>query len=139
MMGVLLVLATVGGCASPVTMNSEGGASSAEAQLIALENEWIAAEVNSDGAALERILDEQFLLTFSSGKTIGRTEFIDVILAANIAPFTVIRETIRVHGDTALVIDLSSDGRVKFTWVAVKRDGQWRIISETMTSVAEKK
>jgi len=40
-----------------------------------------------------------------------------------------------VHGDTALVIDVSANGKTKFTWIAVKRDGQWRVISETFSRI----
>ena len=36
---------------------------------------------------------------------------------------------------TALVIDVTSDRTFKFTWIAVKKNGEWRVISETMTKV----
>ena len=110
-------------------------AQSAEAELIALGQAWIDAEVGHDRNALERILDDDFLATFTSGKTIDRSSFIDFIMNAEIPPFQVVNDFIRVHGDTALVIDLSDDGKSKYTWIAVKRDGHWRIISETFTSV----
>lgn len=44
-------------------------------------------------------------------------------------------EEIRVHGDTAVVIDVSAPGKTKFTWIAVKQDGHWRVISETFSKV----
>ena len=110
-------------------------AQSVEAELIALGQAWIDAEVGRDRNALERILDDDFLATFSSGKTIDRNSFIDFIMNAEIPPFKVVNDFVRVHGDTALVIDLSEDGKSKYTWIAVKRDGYWRVISETFTSV----
>ena len=108
---------------------------SPEAELIALDNAWIDAEVSGDRDALERILHEDFLATFASGRTIGRETFIDLVVANPPAPFSVTHETIRVHGDTALVIDVSEDGKTKFTWIATKRDGQWRVISETFSRI----
>ncbi len=54
---------------------------------------------------------------------------------AEIPPFKVEHDIIRVQGDTALVINLSEDGKSKYRWIAVKPDGQWRVISETFTSV----
>ena len=108
----------------------------AVAELIALDDAWIDAEVSGDRKALERILDEQFLATWASGKTIDRTAYIDYILSEEIPPFSVVHDAIRVHGDTALVIDISATGKTKFTWIAVKRDGQWRVISETFSKVA---
>jgi ketosteroid isomerase-like protein len=113
----------------------ESTETSSETEIIALDEAWIDAEVSGDRIALERILHEDFLATFASGRTIDRTTFIDRVLANKPAPFSVTHESIRVHGDTALVIDLSADGKTKFTWIAVKRDGQWRVISETFSTV----
>jgi hypothetical protein len=109
--------------------------SAAEAELIALDDAWIDAEVRGDRAALERILHEQFLATYPSGRTVDRATFIDDVLKNDIAPFVVIHESIRVHGDTALIIDVSESGNMKYTWVAVRASGQWRVISETFTKV----
>lgn len=109
--------------------------SSPEAELIALDDAWIDAEVHGDKAALERILHEEFLVTFASGRTVDRTTFIDRITENAPAPFKVTHEAIRVHGDTALVIDVSENGKLKFTWIAVKREGQWRVISETASRI----
>ena len=108
---------------------------SSETDLITLDDAWIDAEVGGDRDALERILHEDFLATFASGRTIDRNAFIDRVLTNRPAPFSVIHESIRIHGDTALVIDVSTDGKTKFTWIAVKRDGQWRVISETFSRV----
>lgn len=113
----------------------ESTGTSPEAEIIALDDAWINAEVSGDRDALERILHEDFLATFASGRTIDRTTFIDLILANRPAPFSVSHESIRVHGDTALIIDVSADGKTKFTWIAIKRDGQWRVISETFSRV----
>ena len=109
--------------------------SAAEAELIALDEAWIDAEVRGDRAALERILHEEFLATYPSGRTVDRATFIDDVLKNDIAPFVVIHESIRVHGDTALIIDVSESGNTKYTWVAVRTSGQWRVISETFTKV----
>lgn len=108
---------------------------SPEAELIALDDAWINAEVGGDRDDLERILHEDFLATFASGRTIDRTTFIDLVLANRPAPFSVTHESIRVHGDTALIIDVSENGKTKFTWIAVKRDGQWRVIPETFSKI----
>ena len=108
---------------------------SPEAELIALANAWIDAEVSADRSVLERILHEEFLATFASGRTIDRSAFIELIAGNAPAPFSVTHESIRVHGDTALVIDVSENGKTKYTWIAVKRDGQWRVISETFSSI----
>lgn len=129
----LLLLALSGLCAGVGA--TEKTWTDAQAELIALDEAWIAAEVGRDRAALERILHEQFLNTFSSGRIVDRAAYIDWIMATDISPFEVIHEEIRVHGDTALVIDRTPSGTFQFSWIAVKRDGQWRVISETMSKV----
>lgn len=106
-----------------------------QSELISLSEAWTAAEVGHDNAALERILDEQFLATLPSGKTIGRSAYIARIMQRKIDPFTVVDEVVSIHGDTALVI--STEGTNKFTWVAVKKGGQWVVISETISKIAE--
>jgi len=132
---VLLILAsyTVAGLADDAL--EPAPVSAAEAELIALDNAWIDAEVRGDRAALERILHEEFLATYPSGRTVDRATFIDDVLKNDIAPFVVIHESIRVHGDTALIIDVSESGNMKYTWVAVRTSGRWRVISETFTKV----
>ena len=110
--------------------------SPAEAELMDLDNAWIDAEVTHDRAALERILDDRFMATFASGTTVDRTGFIERVLTMRISPFVVIHDVVQIHDNTALVIDLASDRSSKYTWIAVKRNGQWRVISETFTRVA---
>ena len=115
---------------------SAPGPTAAEAELMALDQSWIDAEVHHDKAALERILDERFLVTSASGATTDRAAFIERIMGKKISPFDVIHDAIVVHDGTALVIDLTTDRATKFTWLAVKKGGSWRVISETMTKVA---
>ena len=117
--------------------NEAGSESSSEAEIVVLDDAWIDAEVSGDRDALERILHEDFLATFAFGRTIDRTTFIDRVLENRPPPFSVTHETIQVHGDTAVIIDVSEDGKTKFTWIAVKRDGQWRVISETFSRIAD--
>lgn len=108
-----------------------------EQEVIALDDAWVAAEVSRDRAALERIIDPHALFTYPSGKTIGREAFIDGIMAANLKPYTVRHEAIVISGDTAQIIDASEDGAMKFVWIAAKRDGAWRAMSEVFVRVAQ--
>ena len=112
---------------------------SQESELIALSNAWIDAEVHHDKAALERLLDERFVVTFSSGKTVDRPAFVDLIVNTEIKPFEVLNEVVNIHGDAALVISTTTDHTTKFTWVAVKKEGQWRVISETFSKITAPK
>jgi hypothetical protein len=108
---------------------------SERAELTALVEAWIDAEVVDDREALERILDEDFVSTFASGKTLDRTAYIDVIVSMEIPPFTVTNDYMAVHGDTAVVIDVSESGKTKFTWIARRVNGEWKVISQTFSTV----
>jgi len=106
-----------------------------ESELIALSDAWIEAEVRHDSEALERLLDERFMVTFVSGRTMNRAEFIEWVRMADIKPFQVNNESILLHGDTGIVIGVNSERTVKFTWVAVKKAQRWRVVSETFSRV----
>jgi hypothetical protein len=97
---------------------------------------WIDAEVRGDGNALREILHEDFLSTFASGTTLDRDSYIDFIIGLDISPFKVTNESMVQHGQVVVVIDVSEDGGTKFTWVAARQDGQWRVISQTFSTVA---
>ena len=102
-------------------------------QLIALERDWIEAEIDKDRARLERVLHPRFVSTFQSGTTVDREAYIDIILGMDLPPFTVSGHRIELHGDTAVVVDTLDGGDTKFTWVAVKRAGEWKVIAQTFS------
>lgn len=104
-------------------------------ELTALVEAWIDAEVQSDASALEEILHEGFLSTFASGTTLNRSSYIDFIVGLDISPFKVKNESMVQHGDTVVVIDVSESGTTKFTWIAVNRDGQWKVIAQTFSNI----
>jgi hypothetical protein len=106
-----------------------------ESELVARSDARIAAEVGKEATALERLPAERFMVTFDSGATMNRAEFIEWIRKAGIKPFQVINESIVLHGDTAVVIGANSERTVKFTWVAVKNAERWRVVSEIFSRV----
>lgn len=116
--------------ADPATDPVEPGV---RTELTELVEDWIDAEVQSDPEGLERILHEDFLSTFASGVTLDRDAYIDFIIGLDIPPFTVRNESMIQHGDTVVVIDVSDSGTTKFTWIAIRRDNRWKVISQTFS------
>jgi hypothetical protein len=104
-------------------------------ELTALVGAWIEAEVQSDAEALERILHKDFLSTFASGKTLDRDAYIAFIVSLDIPHFTVRNESMIQHRDTVVVIDVSDDGTTKFSWIAIRRDSRWQVISQTFSRI----
>lgn len=109
--------------------------SQVKAELVALVESWIDAEVHDDRETMENIFHEDFLSTFASGTTLNRTEYIDFIVGLDISPFNVTNEAMRVFDDTAVVIDVSEDGKTKFTWIAIRENERWRVISQTFSNL----
>ncbi len=115
------------------------GGLSTVSEVNALSDDWIQAEINQDKGTLERVLDENFLATLTSGKTIDKRAYIERITSSKIDPFEVDREAIKVHGDVALVIGIIKGEALKVSWVAVRRSGTWRAISLTFSKVSPPK
>ncbi len=130
----LIVMIACAVLAATADVRAEGAASTELRQLV---EAWIDAEVAGDRLALESILHEDFLSTFSNGRTIGRDAYIDFIVGQTIQPFTVINESTVLYGDTAVVVDVSGSGKTKFTWVAVRSGETWRAVAQTFTSVEQ--
>ncbi len=104
-------------------------------ELTELVEAWIDAEVQDDRGVLEAILHENFLSTFASGRTMNRAEYIDFIISLDIEPFSVTNEVTQLFDDAAVVIDVSDDGQTKFTWIAIREEGSWRVIAQTFSGI----
>lgn len=117
-------------------LSGVGAAPASPAELVALGAAWTEAEARQDRPALERLLDERFRATLSNGRTIDRRAYVASVIEKSAEPFRVSNEFVEVHGDTGLVIAKSAGGANKLTWVAVRREGQWHVISLTFTTVA---
>lgn len=133
----LLVVAAILLTSSPMIADTriDSVEPNVRAEMTALVEAWIDAEVRSDAKGLEEILHEDFLSTFASGTTLDRDSYIGFIINLDIPPFTVVNESMVQHGEVVIVIDVSDDGGTKFTWIAARQDGQWQVISQTFSTV----
>jgi len=98
------------------------------------------AQVTGDGAALERLLADDYLLVNSQGQAETRADFIRDYTAPgfSFAPFTIQQPVEKVWAAGAVlggVVDAHgmSDGkpyaiRMRFADVWAKRDGKWQVI-----------
>jgi ketosteroid isomerase-like protein len=110
------------------------------ADLAQAVQDYDQAQVQSDKAALERLLAPDYQLANSGGKIETKAEFIADQLAPGykLNPFTVEQPVERVMGDVALmggVANLSgTDGgkafsvRLRFLDVWQKRGGRWQVV-----------
>jgi ketosteroid isomerase-like protein len=108
---------------------------------VAIEDEYVVAEVNRDEAALRRILDDRFLWNRSNGSTTGKEAYVQGIMSDS---FSLVGQTIRersllLQGDVAFVFGTAdlrfARGRqpettssLRYTAAYVRRDGRWRML-----------
>lgn len=130
---ILILLATLSLTTYAAQSADTSTEQQAKAELNALNQVWFDARVSHDWDTLEQILDDNFLATFATGKTVDRSAFMDAVKGVGIPQFEVMHDVIEIHGDTALIINFSENRDLKVTWVAVKKAGKWRIISMTFT------
>jgi ketosteroid isomerase-like protein/quercetin dioxygenase-like cupin family protein len=119
-----------------------------EEAVIALEDEWAAAEASRDEATLRRVLHDQFTYNSSNGETSGKEAMIANVLSSSITGQTITERTASVSGNTAMVFGTTviqydtPDGEsaappLRYTAVYVKHDEQWRAIALQMTERTE--
>jgi ketosteroid isomerase-like protein len=128
-------------------IKSKASATSDEDQILALNREWGDAEVRHDEAILQRILDDRFVCTWHSGKTVDKAGFIVAVLRGSFISQTLSDEITFIHGDTAVSVGTDTvkgfapDGAeetnvLRFTATFIKRDGQWRAVAEHIGGLA---
>lgn len=115
--------------------------SAEEQRVLAIEDEYVVAEVNRDEAALRRILDDRFLWNRSNGSTTGKEDYIQNIMSDS---FSLVGQTIRersvlLHGDVAFVFGTAdlrfaragqpeTMSSLRYTAAYVRHEGQWRML-----------
>ena len=114
-----------------------------EKSVLAVEDEYVAAELNRDEAALRRLIDDRFVFNSIDGSTLGKDALIHSVLAMKMTGQTITERTVTVDGDIAIVFgtaeirtdETGEDERVsvlRYTSVYVKRQGQWRMLALQM-------
>lgn len=118
----------------------------AEQSLKATEHQWMEAYKNRDEAALNRILDDQFIFTDAEGQIFTKAQYIDLaIRAIKIHSYSMDDVTVKVFGDTGVVTGqwtgkITVEGKdvtekVRFTDTFVRRLGRWRVVATQDTTL----
>ena len=129
-------------CGVTTAVNNDS-VSSEEQRVLAVEDEYIAAEISRDEATLRRIVDDRFVFNSNDGKTSGKTDLINNVLSWKMTGQTITERTVLVDGDTAVIFgtaelrfasDTEEDTKslLRYTSIYVKRQGQWRFLALQM-------
>ena len=118
----------------------------AEREILDIERAWDDAEVHRDGAAIDAILDDRFVLTYGGEAPLDKATIIKMVLSNNNpSPLTPSETRVLVDGDVAIVtgvetVDKVVDGKPvkranRHTTTFAHRDGHWRALSVHMAPV----
>jgi ketosteroid isomerase-like protein len=127
----------------------EAGNGDVEKMIAKMEDDWSAAMLNADLAAIDRIEAPDYTLADQDGNLMAR-EQLDASLKSGEYKATAFKNDevkVRVYGDTAIVSGLEtetstykgkdSSGQYRFTDVFVKRDGVWQAVASHTSKVAK--
>ena len=114
-----------------------------EQRVLAVEDEYIAAEVARDEAMLRRLVDDRFAFNSSKGTVTGKEEFVQAVLKLAMAGQKIRERSVLVEGDVALIFGTTelrfadpgkeeSVQNLRYTSTYVKRNGQWRMLALQM-------
>ena len=122
------------------TESRHGSPQTEEQRVLAVEDEYVAAELNRDEAALRRLVDDRFVLNSSDGSTSGKEVLIRSILSMNMTGQTITERTVMIEGDLAVIFGTAElrfgspagDEQIsllRYTSVYVRRQGHWRMLA----------
>lgn len=111
-----------------------------ERRVLAVEDEYVKAEVGRDEITLRRLVDDRFVLNSSDGSTSGKEELIQTILKLSMVGQTIRERTVLIDGDVAIVFGTAdlrfapagkpeTVSSLRYTSTYVKRNGQWRMLA----------
>ena len=112
-----------------------------EQQVLAVEDEYVVAEVDRDEATLRRLLDERFVWNRSNGTTTGKEAYVQNIMKDS---FSLVGQHLRersvlLQGDMAFVfgttdLRFADPGQpetktsLRYTAAYARHDGQWLML-----------
>lgn len=120
-----------------------------ERSLAARDPLWNTLRQSGDAAALDKLVDDRFVLTHSDGKVQYKADYLAELRTRTRVNTAIVNEDVkvRVYGTTGVVNGVSvqsavSDGkpwsgRFRFTRTWIWRDGEWVLVASHSSRVAE--
>lgn len=133
---------------APLTGSAQSSSTASNSQdeerrVLAAEDEYVAAEVSRDEAALRRLVDDRFVFNSGNGTTSGKDELIAGVLKMAMIGQVIRERSVLVEGNIAIVFgtaDLKFAGpdntkslsSLRYTSTYVNRQGRWRMLALQM-------
>jgi ketosteroid isomerase-like protein len=133
-----------------LTAGSNPGAPQSEdaSKIIAMENLWNQMQLNHDATAMEKMIDDDFVLTDYDGALLDKKQFLDSIKDMSIKLAQEMSEGMKLHqhGNTVVITGATREkgtqngkpfahnGRFTDTWI--KKDGRWLCVASHLGVVS---
>ena len=126
----------------------------AEEEVRKLEREWLDAYEQNDAAAMERIVADDFTITFPNGGMQTKPQLLAMVRAPRRAGQPRMRfytdgVESRAYGDTVILVgrvttEYERDGKTvkeqsRYTDTYVRRGGRWQVVASHLSNVEEPK
>lgn len=119
-------------------------------EILRLEKDWSAAMVANDGDSIARFMADDWTIVGPDGNVNTKAAFLALVRSGDLTHDLMDSsdETVRVYGDTALVVAWGVSGgayrghnfraveRVTDVWI--RRDGAWRCVHTHLSRIPEK-
>jgi|WetSurSiteA1Bulk_404760.scaffolds.fasta_scaffold47592_2 hypothetical protein len=147
---VVIVLVLTVSCLIFGQAKKQTQATSAEQELIQLENDWSDAAIKKDVAVLDRILADEATFTGSEGNLSTKAEMVADLKSgtSTVSSLVVDKIKARVWGDTGMVWGRTteksqykgkdSSGQYQWTDTWIKLSGRWQCIGGQTVKVVKK-
>ncbi|HEV2706998.1 MAG TPA: nuclear transport factor 2 family protein [Pyrinomonadaceae bacterium] len=151
---ILLTLIVTAGVLAPAYRAQQSNLSKAEQEVRKLEREWLDAYEQNNAEAMERIVADDFTITFPNGAIQTKPQLMKMIKAPRRAGQPRMRfltEDVqsRAYGDTVILIgrvvtEYERDGKTvreqsRYTDTYVQRQGRWQVVASHLSNVEEAK
>ena len=128
--------------------------SSAEEEVRRLERQWLDAYEQNDAEAMERIVGDDFIITFPNGAMQTKPQLMSMIKSPRRPgqprmKFHTDGVQSRAYGDTVILIgrvisEYERDGKTvkeqsRYTDTYVRRGGRWQVVASHLSNVEEPK
>jgi uncharacterized protein (TIGR02246 family) len=138
---VLLVVSAVRAGSSTAAAGSSS--TGAEAEVRAVEQKWVDAELRRDAATVAQLLDDKFLFIVGTRPPKDKEQFVKAVPTFTSISQVLSQQIVRVNGDTAVIWGRDTgewprpDGtrrteNWRYTSIYIRRNGAWRAFAEHM-------
>lgn len=146
----MFVLAAIALCIAGVVHAQDKVASADETALLKLEQDWMDAENRHDEKKLSAILDDKFVATFGTGKSIDKQKYLRNLTDGAVDPTVhqdILNENIVVDANTAVIVLVNTiqgtrngkpyDVVYRITVTFIKRGDRWAALALHGTSIKQ--